>query len=167
MPLLYLAFGAAFGFALSQARATDYDTIIAMFRGRDLHLAGVIAVAIATSALGLWCVRRGARRALVGQPIDIQPKPYTRSIVPGGLVFGVGWALTGVCPGTALTQLGELKSYAAFSVAGIIAGTYAFGRFSAARSSTLAPAASDAAARGTVVARVVNGVVARRSPAAD
>jgi len=128
VPLLYLAFGAAFGFALSRAGATDYDTIIAMFRGRDLHLAGVMAVAIATSAVGLLMVRRNARRALIGSAIEVQPKPFHRTILPAGLVFGVGWALTGVCPGTALAQLGELKPYALFTVAGILAGTYAYGR---------------------------------------
>jgi uncharacterized membrane protein YedE/YeeE len=128
MALLYLAFGAAFGFALSRARASDYDTIIAMFRGRDLHLAGVIGVAIATSAIGLALVRRRARRALVGAPIDIQPKPYRRGVFTAGLLFGAGWALTGTCPGTALVQLGELKSYALFTMAGIFAGTYAYAR---------------------------------------
>lgn len=135
MPLLYLLFGAAFGFALSRARATDYDTILAMFRGRDLHLAGVMAVAIVTSAIGLWIVRRGGtRRAVIGAPIDIQPKSFHRSLLPAALIFGVGWGLTGTCPGTALAQLGELKTYALFTVAGILAGTYVYGRITAARS---------------------------------
>jgi uncharacterized membrane protein YedE/YeeE len=128
MPFLYLLFGAAFGFALSRARATDYDTILGMFRGRDLHLAGVMAVAIATSAVGLALVRRRARRALVGVPIDVHPKPYHRGILAAGLLFGVGWALTGGCPGTVLVQLGELKSYAIFTVTGIFSGTYAYAR---------------------------------------
>lgn len=140
MRFLYLAFGAAFGFVLSRARASDYDTIIAMFRGRDLHLAGVMAVAIATSALGLWLVRRRARRALVGEPVELHPQRFRSGVLPAALVFGCGWALTGGCPGTVLVQLGELKTYAVFTFAGILAGTYAYARASTANRSAPQPA---------------------------
>src|SRR5262245_30138335 len=128
MRLLYLAFGTAFGFALSRARASDYDTIVAMFRGRDLHLAGVMMVAIATGALGLTLVRRRAGRSLTGEPLELHPKPFKSAVVPAGLLFGAGWAVTGTCPGTALVQLGELKTYAVFTLLGILAGTYGYAR---------------------------------------
>jgi len=95
MRLLFLLFGIAFGFALSRARATDYDTIINMFRLTDLHLMGVMAVAIAVAACGLWILRRRGTRALVGCEIDVHSKPMHRAILPAGLLFGVGWALTG------------------------------------------------------------------------
>jgi uncharacterized membrane protein YedE/YeeE len=125
-----LTFGMAFGFALSRARASDYDTIVAMFRGRDLHLAGVMMVAIATGALGLALVRRRTRRSLTGEPLELHAKPFRSAVVPAGLVFGAGWALTGTCPGTALVQLGELKTYAVFTLLGILAGTYGYARAS-------------------------------------
>jgi len=137
-----LAFGCAFGFALSRARATDYDTILGMFRFSDLHLMGVMGVAIATAAIGLAVVRRRARHAVLGGTIDVQPKPVQPGLFAAGLVFGTGWALTGGCPGTVLAQIGELKIYALCTAAGILAGTYAFGM----RSSRRAAAASRIAA---------------------
>ena len=95
MNLLFLVFGVAFGFALSRARATDYDTIVRMFQLTDLHLMGVMACAIVVAAIGLRLLRRTRARALVGCDIEVHPKPMHRAVLPAGLVFGVGWALTG------------------------------------------------------------------------
>jgi hypothetical protein len=94
MNFLFLVFGAAFGFALSRALVTDYDTIIGMFRLTTAHVAIVMVAAIAVAAIGLRLVRR-AGKALIGCPIDLRPKSMHRGIVPGGLMFGTGWALSG------------------------------------------------------------------------
>lgn len=142
MKFAALVFGAGFGFVLSRARATDYDTILAMFRFRDLHLMGVMGVAIATAAIGLAIVRRRAKHAVLGGAIDVQPKPSQPGLFPAGLVFGTGWALTGGCPGTVLAQIGELKLYALCTAVGILAGTYVFGARRARRS---APATAHSA----------------------
>jgi uncharacterized membrane protein YedE/YeeE len=121
---VFIFFGALFGFCLSRARATDYDAILGMFRLTDLHLFGVIGVAIATAGLGLLVLRKIGVHSLGGEPIRLAPKPMHASVFTGGLIFGVGWALSGACPGTALAQLGEGKLYALATVAGIVAGTW-------------------------------------------
>jgi hypothetical protein len=126
-PWRFLVFGALFGFALSRARATDYDTIAAMFRLTDLHLMFVIGLAIGTAALGFRVLRRAGNRTPSGAPIELRKKPWHRGAIWGGLLFGAGWALSGACPGTALAQVGEGKLVALFTVAGILAGTYAYG----------------------------------------
>ena len=95
MNALYLVFGAGFGFILSRARATDYDTIVNLFRLVDFHIAGVIVVAIAVAAAGLSLLRRSQAGALIGCAIEIPDKPAHRWILPAGLIFGTGWALTG------------------------------------------------------------------------
>ncbi len=123
-PVVFLSAGALFGFLLSQARATDYAAIHGMFKLTDLHLFGVIGVAIATAAAGLALLRRGASTALNGERINVSPKPYHKAVFAGGLVFGVGWALSGACPGTALAQLGEGKLYALATVSGVVLGTW-------------------------------------------
>ena len=93
--VLFLVCGAIFGFLLHQARATDYDTIVSMFRFQDLHLAGVMGVAIAVAALGLWILRRVGPRPIVGGQPELQHKPMQPGMFAAGLVFGSGWALTG------------------------------------------------------------------------
>jgi uncharacterized membrane protein YedE/YeeE len=107
---------------------TDYDTIAAMFRLAEFHLFGVIGSAIAVSAFGLWTLRRAGNRTVFGRPAEIRPKPWHSGAIWGGLVLGAGWALTGACPGTSLVQVGEGKLVAFATVAGILAGTYVYGR---------------------------------------
>ena len=126
-PWRFLVFGTLFGFVLSRARATDYDTIAGMFRLTDLHLMFVIGLGIGTAALGFWLLRRTGNRTLSGQPIALGEKRWHRGAIWGGLLFGAGWALSGACPGTSLAQFGEGKLVALFTIAGILAGTYAYG----------------------------------------
>lgn len=127
MRLTSLLLGTVFGFLLSRVRATDYDAIAGMFRLQDLHLMGVIGVAIGVNALGLWLVRRSGVKALSGEPIVMNARPMKKGMFAAGLVFGVGWALSGACPGTALAQIGEGKLYGILTVAGILAGTWLYG----------------------------------------
>ncbi|RMH42626.1 MAG: hypothetical protein D6689_07625 [Deltaproteobacteria bacterium] len=118
---VFLLFGAGFGFLLSRVGATDFDAIAGMFLLSDLHLMGVIGVAIAVAAVGL---HRWARRAAAGRPAPtIAPKPVKPGLIVGAALFGAGWGLTGTCPGTGLAQVGEGRWIALFTVAGMLAGT--------------------------------------------
>jgi len=125
-PWSFLAFGVLFGYFLSKSRATDYDTIVDMFRWREFHLYGVIGTAVAVVALGLFIFRKKGLPARSGQPLDLSPIPWDPSRLYGAFLLGVGWALSGTCPGTSLTQLGEGKVVALFTVLGILAGVWAF-----------------------------------------
>jgi len=120
----HIAFGVLFGFILSRVGATSYDAIAGMFLVQDLHLVGVIGIAIATSALGFVLLRRAGGRARSGAALALQQKPVQRGLVVGGLLFGVGWALAGTCPGTSLAQIGEGKLAGAFTFAGILLGAW-------------------------------------------
>ncbi len=116
--LVFVAFGAVFGFLLSRARATDFDAIFGMFRLTDLHLFGVIGVAIATAAAGIALLKRS------GGGAGLTRKSSHRGVFAGGVIFGVGWAISAACPGTALAQIGEGKLFAIATVLGILAGTW-------------------------------------------
>jgi len=114
-------FGGLFGFVLSRSGASDYDRIVDMFLLRDPHVAGVIVVAIALAWLGFTAWR----------PAWVKVKPKQAGNLWGGLLFGVGWALTGSCPGTALAQLGEGKLTALATIVGIVLGTALYQRVGA------------------------------------
>ena len=124
MRALFLACGALFGFLLVAARASDFDAILGMFLLTDLHLYGVIGVAIGVAALGLRVLRSRASGALLGGAVGVTPKPARPGILAAGLVFGAGWALSGVCPGPALTQIGEGKLSGVAASLGILLGTW-------------------------------------------
>lgn len=124
----FLFLGALFGFLLSRAGATTYDFYAQLFLFQDLQLLWVIATAAGVGAAGTALLRRSKARALVGGgPIALQGKPWKRGLVAGSLLFGVGWGLAGACPGTALAMLGEGKIGAAFTVGGILVGTWLYG----------------------------------------
>ncbi|MEQ1727722.1 MAG: DUF6691 family protein [Vicinamibacterales bacterium] len=126
MTLLYLVLGTIFGFALSRSGAADYDYIQGMFLFERFQLYGILATGVLFTAPGLWLIKRRAR-TLSGMPIEIDLKPMNRGTIAGSLLFGVGWSLTGMCPGPILVNIGEGKVYALAALAGALAGAALFG----------------------------------------
>lgn len=127
--LPYFVFGILFGYFLSKSRATDYDSIVAMFRLREFQLYGVILVAVATVSLGLFLLRRNGNKTLSGQSMNLEPLKWDPNRLAGAFLFGAGWALAGTCPGTSLAQIGEGKLIAFATVIGIGAGVWAYKKF--------------------------------------
>lgn len=126
MTAVYFVLGAVFGFVLSRSGAADYNYIQMMFLFESVQLYGIIGSAVALTSAGLWAIKRGGRTA-TGQPIVIPVKPLHRGNVIGGLLFGVGWSMAGMCPGPILVNIGEGKIYAVAALAGALAGAGAFG----------------------------------------
>jgi uncharacterized membrane protein YedE/YeeE len=126
MTVIYVLFGTAFGFVLSRSGAADYDYIQGMFLFDRFQLYGIIGTAVLLTAPGLWLVNRRGRTA-TGAPLSFERKPLHRGNVVGGLLFGVGWSIAGMCPGPILVNIGEGKLYAFAALAGALAGTGVFG----------------------------------------
>ena len=118
MTLLYLLLGTAFGFILSRSGAADYGFVQGMFLFSEFQLYGILAVAVLVTAPGIWLIRRRGR-TLFGRPVTIEMKSLSRGNVVGGALFGVGWSITGMCPGPILVNIGEGKVYA---LAGALVG---------------------------------------------
>jgi uncharacterized membrane protein YedE/YeeE len=127
MMILNLFFGILFGFILSRVGATHYDLIANMFLLKNLHLMGVIGVGVVVGAIVIQIIKRAKLKTITGEEIKISPKDRHWGNVIGGLIFGLGWGITGSCPGTILTQIGEGKLAALFTLTGMILGTYLFG----------------------------------------
>jgi uncharacterized membrane protein YedE/YeeE len=123
-----IGLGLLFGFLLSRVGATSYDAISGMFALTDLHLVGVIGLAIAVAAIGFGLFRRFGIRARGGAPLALAKKPYGPGVIWGGLLFGAGWAIAGTCPGTALAQIGEGRLAGIVTFIGIVLGAYAQNR---------------------------------------
>ena len=121
-----LLFGTAFGWILSRSGAADYDFIQGMFLFDNLQLYGILAVAVSLTALGIRLLARHGRTA-GGEAIKITPKPENPGTVPGAMLFGIGWAITGMCPGPIVVNIGEGKLYAFGALAGVVLGAYVVG----------------------------------------
>jgi uncharacterized membrane protein YedE/YeeE len=126
MTALYVALGSVFGLVLSRSGAADYGYIQAMFLLQDFQLYGIIGTAVVLTAPGLWWIQHRGRTAL-GAPVRVERKAMNRGTVAGGVLFGIGWSLTGMCPGPILVNVGEGKVYALAALAGALVGAGAFG----------------------------------------
>ena len=109
-----LAFGVLLGGALSAVGFTDYGELHRMFTFGELRLLLTFAGAVVLAGIGFALHCRGA-----GMPA----RPLAGGTIPGAALFGVGWAITGGCPGAALAQIGEGKLPALVTFGAILAGT--------------------------------------------
>lgn len=115
--VLVALFGLLLGYSLSRIGFTDYDELHAMFTFADLRMLYVFAAAVCGSAVAYALLRRAR---------PLPRRVVHKGTIAGGLLFGVGWALSGACPGAALAQLGEGKLHGAVAVVGIALGALAF-----------------------------------------
>lgn len=122
--------GILLGFTVGRLGFADYNELHRMLLFRDLRLLLAFALAVSLSIL-LFALLRGR--------LKLAPVPFHRGLVPGAALFGVGWAVTGVCPGVALVQLGQGIGWAAITLAGILTGIWIQSRFQ--RRSVSPPAA--------------------------
>ena len=123
---IYLVLGAVFGFALSRVGASEYDLIFGMFTGIDLTLAWVMLAAIVVGHLGMRVLAAAGGKTRRGENIATKTKPLRPTTIIGGGIMGIGWGLSGACPGTVLAQLGEGKVIALGTILGLIVGTYIY-----------------------------------------
>jgi uncharacterized membrane protein YedE/YeeE len=124
--LPYLFWGALFGWILSRAGATSFTLINEMFLLRNPHLYGVIGGAIAIAMPGMWLLQSLQKKKKVPRSVPFPKRKFRLGTWAGAPIFGLGWALTGTCPGTAVAQVGEGHLYALATVAGILLGQWAF-----------------------------------------
>ena len=126
MILLYVLLGTVFGFILSRSGAADYNFIQSMFLFTSFQLYGIIGTAVALTLPGLLLLKKYGR-TFTGTPISIELKPLNRGNVIGGLLFGVGWSIAGMCPGPIFVNIGEGKLYALAALAGALTGAALLG----------------------------------------
>jgi uncharacterized membrane protein YedE/YeeE len=110
-----LCLGAFFGMILTNGEVISWFRIQEMFRFDSFHMYGVIGSAIVVGALSMILLRRLQIRSRTGDPIVIERKKLGKGTVIGGVIFGIGWALTGACPGPLYALAGN--GYPAYGVA--------------------------------------------------
>lgn len=127
----YVALGLAFGVVLTKAEVVSWFRIQEMFRFQGFHMFGVFALAMPVAILTVQALKRAHARALDGQAVALPPKEMGRGVryVAGGMIFGVGWALTGACPGPlfALLGAGAGGGVIAVAIAAALLGTWVYG----------------------------------------
>jgi uncharacterized membrane protein YedE/YeeE len=127
--LPYLFAGLAFGFVMIKSEAASWYRIMEMFYFQSFHMFGIMASAIATGLTGVLLLKRyGRLLTLNGEPIVIPEKaPGRINYILGGLIFGLGWGIIGLCPGPIFSLVGMGSIGALAALAGALHGTWLYG----------------------------------------
>ena len=125
----YLIVGILFGIIFVKAEIISWFRIQEMFRLESFHMYGVIGSAIATAMLSLFIIKKLKLKSIYGEPIKIANKEFNKGNIYGGLIFGLGWAMTGACPGPLFAQIGTGATVIIVTLLSAIFGTWIYGKF--------------------------------------
>lgn len=126
--LRYIGIGMIFGITLTKAEIVSWFRIYEMFKFQSFHMYGVIGSAVVLGIIGIQIIKRFNLRTFSGEPIVIEPKePGLIKAIVGGTIFGLGWALTGACPGPLFILLGNGIGVIGISIVAALLGTYVYG----------------------------------------
>jgi uncharacterized protein len=125
----YFLIGTVFGAVVVEAQVVSWFRVQEMFRFDAFHMYGVIGAAVATASISLLALRRLGLRGPDGAPLGFAPKTLGRGVRygAGGVVFGIGWALTGACPGPLVALTGAGMPVMLVALISAIAGTWTYG----------------------------------------
>lgn len=124
----YALSGIYFGIVLVKGQVADWFRIQQMFHLQQFYMFGVIGSAIVTAMIGLWIVKQLDIRSRDDEPLRIPVKRLNKGQAIGGVLFGLGWAATGACPGPIYAQLGAGNSIVLVTLVSALAGTWVYGR---------------------------------------
>lgn len=125
----YALVGLLFGIVFVKAEIISWYRIQEMFRFQSFHMYGVIGSAVLTGMLSVRLIKKFRWRAMNGKQITFQKKKFHKGQVFGGLLFGLGWALTGACPGPLFAQIGTGATVITVTLLSAVTGTWVYGRY--------------------------------------
>jgi uncharacterized membrane protein YedE/YeeE len=100
-----------------------------MFKLQSFHMYGVIGTAVVVGAISVFLIKKLKIKTVHGEEITFTNKKFNKGQIYGGLIFGLGWAITGACPGPLFAQLGSGSLAVIVVIASAMAGTWIYGKF--------------------------------------
>jgi len=122
----YILFGIVFGIVLTKAEVISWFRIHDMFLFKEAHMYLIIGSAIATAAISVLLIKYFKVKTLDKKEIVIDSKALDKGTVIGGIMFGIGWAMTGACAGPIFAQIGAGEWAAIITLIGAILGAYLY-----------------------------------------
>jgi uncharacterized protein len=125
--LRYLVIGIGFGIVLVKSEVVSWFRIQEMFRFQSFHMYGIMGSAILTGVISVLLIKKFNLRSLNGERIELPKKKFNQGQVYGGLLFGLGWAMTGACPGPLFAQIGTGATVVIITLLSAMGGTWVYG----------------------------------------
>lgn len=123
----YLFIGLLFGIVLVKSQVVSWFRIQEMFRLQAFHMYGIIGSAIVVGMISILIIKKFNIKTIHGETVIIPTKKFNWGNVYGGLIFGLGWAITGACPGPLFAQIGSGFLVISVTLLSAIAGTWVYG----------------------------------------
>ena len=125
--MLYILFGILFGITLYKSEVISWFRIQEMFRFQSFHMYGLIFSAVLVAALSMWVIRVAGITTMSGETIKFPTKAYHHGTWLGGTIFGMGWAMTGACPGPLYVHLGAGTTVMIVVITMALIGAWTYG----------------------------------------
>ncbi len=125
----YIFAGIIFGIFLVKAEVISWFRIQEMFQLKSFHMYGVIGSAVIVGAISVLLIKKLKAKSIEGEEIKLESKKFNKGQIFGGLTFGLGWAITGACPGPLFAQIGTGSTAIIITLLSAIAGTWVYGKF--------------------------------------
>lgn len=125
--LKYAAWGVLFGIVFVKAEIISWFRIQEMFRFESFHMYGVIGTAVVVGLISVQLIKRFHVKTVHGETVHIPDKTFNKGQIYGGLLFGLGWAITGACPGPLFAQVGAGYGVVLVTFLSAVAGTWVYG----------------------------------------
>jgi len=122
----YILPGIVFGIILTKSQVISWFRINDMFKFNEPHMYLIISSAIAVGMLSYLLIKKFDLKDIKGEKITITKKEMNKGVMIGGMLFGLGWAITGACPGPIFAQIGAGELPALFTFVGAILGAYLY-----------------------------------------
>jgi len=124
--LRVLLIGIFFGIVLIKSEVVSWFRIQKMFRFEEAHMYLIICSAIAVGAISVFLIKKFQLQTVSGEKILINVKEFQKGTIIGGILFGLGWAITGACPGPIYAQIGSGEALALLTFVGALLGAYLY-----------------------------------------
>ena len=124
----FLMVGVFFGIIAAKSEFLSWYRIYEMFKFKSFHMYGLIGTAIVVGLIAVWVFKKFNIRTTEREPMVLMPKQstYFRYIF-GGIIFGLGWAMTGACPGPTFVLIGAGFPTLIITLASALLGTFVYG----------------------------------------
>ncbi len=125
----YLLVGIAFGIVFVKAEIISWFRIQEMFRLQSFFMYDVIGTAVVVGMASVWVIKRYNIKTIGGETVKFENKTFNKGQIYGGFIFGIGWAITGACPGPLFAQIGSGFLVVGLTFLSALAGTWFYGYF--------------------------------------
>lgn len=126
--ITYLIVGIFFGIIMFKSEAASWFRIYEMFQFGSFHMYGIMGSALAIGILGVQLIKKKNIKPIDGGEMRLQPKDkgFSRYMI-GGIIFGLGWSLSGACPGPMYVLAGAGYFPILIVILGALLGTFLYG----------------------------------------